>query len=287
MRRPDSTRRLALESVGAGYSLENSMCSRKAFSRAEVRLVGAAVVADQPSRRGRGPGTYPGAVIEYCSGQYPRMRLDHVSYAVAADDLAQTVQRLGAQLGAAFSDGGLHPRFGTRNFVLPLEGGCYVEVVSPLDHPAVDRAPFGQAVKRRAKGGGGWLGWVVAVPDITPVEQRLGRSAVDGHRHRPDGTELRWKQIGVMDLMDDPQLPFFVQWLVGGDQHPSAWGSPVRLESIELAGEAETISSWLGEPGDHPLDEVSVQWLDPSAVDGESGIVAVLFATPHGLVRVE
>jgi hypothetical protein len=61
----------------------------------------------------------------------------------------------------------------------------------------------------------------------------------------------------------------------------------VRLESIELAGEAETISAWLGEPGDHPLDEVSVQWLDPSAGDGESGIVAVLFATPHGLVRVD
>ena len=215
------------------------------------------------------------------------MRLDHVSYAVAADDLAQTVQRLGAQLGAAFSDGGLHPRFGTRNFVLPLEGGCYVEVVSPLDHPAVDRAPFGQAVKRRAEGGGGWLGWVVAVPDITPVEQRLGRSAVDAHRQRPDGTELRWKQIGVMDLMDDPQLPFFIQWLVGGDHHPGAFESPIRLEGIELAGEAETISSWLGEPGDHPLDEVSVQWLDPNGVDGESGIVAVLFATPHGLVRVD
>ena len=217
------------------------------------------------------------------------MRLDHVSYAVAADDLAQTVQRLGAQLGAAFSDGGLHPRFGTRNFVLPLEGGCYVEVVSPLDHPAVDRAPFGQAVKRRAEGGGGggWLGWVVAVSDIRSVERRLGRLAVDGHRHRPDGTELHWKQIGVMDLMDDPQLPFFVQWLVGSNEHPGAFASPVRLETIELAGDPETISSWLGEPGDHPLDEISVHWLDPSAVDGESGIVAVQFATPHGLVRVD
>src|SRR4029450_12220184 len=79
MRRPDSTRRLALGRVGAGYSLESSLCSRKAFSRAEVRLVGAAAVADQPSRRGRGPGTYPGAVIEYCSGQYPRMRCTHGS----------------------------------------------------------------------------------------------------------------------------------------------------------------------------------------------------------------
>jgi hypothetical protein len=42
--------------------------------------------------------------------------------------------------------------------VLPLGGGCYVEVVSPLDHPAVDRAPRGRAVKRRAESRGGWLG---------------------------------------------------------------------------------------------------------------------------------
>jgi Glyoxalase-like domain len=226
-------------------------------------------------------------MIDYFCGQYPRMRLDHVSYAVAADDLAQTVQRLGAQLGAAFSDGGLHPQFGTRNFVLPLDGGCYVEVVSALDHPAVDRAPFGQAVKRRADSGGGWLGWVVAVPDVTPVEQRLGRSAVDGHRHRPDGAELHWKQIGVMALMDDPQLPFFVQWLTSPDEHPGAGGGRVRLETIELAGEAGTISAWLGEPSDHPLDEVKVEWVDPARAGGVTGIVAVHFDTPAGQVRID
>jgi hypothetical protein len=215
------------------------------------------------------------------------MRLDHVSYAVAADDLAQTVQRIGGQLGAAFTDGGLHPRFGTRNFVLPLDGGCYLEVVSPLDHPAVDQAPFGQAVKRRAKVGGGWLGWVVAVPDIELVEQRLGRPAVSGYRHRPDGTELRWKQIGVMDLMDDPQLPFFVQWLVDRDQHPGAPGGSVRLDAIELAGDADTISRWLGDPSDHPLDEVAVHWVARAVPDGAGGVVAVHFATASGRVRID
>ena len=51
------------------------------------------------------------------------MRLDHVSYAVSNHELVDTVQRLGQQLGGTFVDGGRHPRFGTRNFVLPLEGG--------------------------------------------------------------------------------------------------------------------------------------------------------------------
>ncbi|WP_341350976.1 VOC family protein [Nocardioides convexus] len=117
------------------------------------------------------------------------MRLDHLSYAAGPDGLASTAARLGAALGRDFSDGGVHPRFGTRNMTLPLTDGTYIEVVEALDHPASDKAPFGQAVKARSALGGGWLGWAVAVPDISIVEQRLGRSAVPGSRHRPDGTE--------------------------------------------------------------------------------------------------
>jgi len=78
------------------------------------------------------------------------VRLDHVSYAVSNSELGSTVNRLGTLLGATFRDGGVHPRFGTRNFVLPLAGGSYVEVVAPLDHPATDSAPFGKAVKGEA-----------------------------------------------------------------------------------------------------------------------------------------
>src|ERR1700744_5549544 len=98
------------------------------------------------------------------------MRLDHVSYAAGSEGLAACVQRLGSRLGAAFTDGGLHPSFGTRNFVLPLAGGCYVEVVEALAHPAAERAPFGQAVRARTEAGGGWLAWVVAVDDLAPIE---------------------------------------------------------------------------------------------------------------------
>jgi hypothetical protein len=34
---------------------------------------------------------------------------------------ADSVQRLGARLGSTFVDGGIHPRFDTRNFTLPLQ----------------------------------------------------------------------------------------------------------------------------------------------------------------------
>lgn len=211
------------------------------------------------------------------------MRLDHLSYACTKSDLADTVQRIGSDLGGTFSDGGRHPSFGTRNFTLPLAGGAYIEVVSALDHPAADKAPFGRAVSARANDGGGWLSWVVSVDDLAPVEERLGRPAREGHRIRPDGTELQWRQLGVLDVMEDPYLPFFVEWTTPREQHPSRGAGPVSIARIEMCGDPEAIAAYLGEPVDHPLDDVEVTWVDAE----EPGIVAVWFATPHGDVRID
>ncbi|MDI2125860.1 VOC family protein [Yinghuangia seranimata] len=216
------------------------------------------------------------------------MRLDHVSYAVSPGEFVSTVGRLGSMLGAPFQDGGVHPRFGTRNFVLPLAGGTYVEVVTPLDHPATDSAPFGRAVKRRAELGGGWLGWVARVDDIAPVEERLGRAATDGHRVRPDRYDLKWRQIGVLDLMDDPQLPYIVQWLDMA-QHPSVdVRTAVRIRKLAIVGSPETVSEWLGEPAEHPLDDVDVDWTPPGEdEDIDAGLTAVFFETDDGIVRID
>ncbi|MDP9394205.1 MAG: VOC family protein [Actinomycetota bacterium] len=212
------------------------------------------------------------------------MRLDHVSYAADPRELADVVHRIGCAVGAGFVDGGRHPSFGTRNFILPLAGGTYLEVVSALDHPSADAAPFGRAVRRRAEEGGGWLGWVVAVDDIAPVEQRLGRTAVVGSRLRPDGSRLTWRQIGIKDLLDDPQLPFVVQWLVDPDEHPSRDArTGVEIDRLEICGDPATVSDWLGEPVDRPLRGFDVEW-----VDGDNaGIVAVQLRTPKGVVRLD
>lgn len=207
------------------------------------------------------------------------MRLDHVSYACAPSELAEVVQRLGADLGAPFTDGGIHPSFGTRNFVLPMADGTYIEVVAALDHPAAEKAPFGRAVRQRADEGGGWLGWVIAVDDIASVESRLGRSSVAGHRIRPDGADLRWRQIGVLDLLDDPQLPYFIQWESTGD-HPSASGGEVRLASIEMSGDPGVLESWLGDTSDLG---VSITWVEAD----DRGLIACNFLTPRGFVRID
>jgi hypothetical protein len=213
------------------------------------------------------------------------VHLDHLSYAVGAEGIGACVQRIGAKLGAGFSDGGLHPSFGTRNFVLPLAEGCYLEIVEALDHPAVDRAPFGRAVKARTEAGGGWLAWAIGVADITAIEQRLGRRSAPGHRVRPDGFDLRWRQIGINDVAEDAQLPFFVKWDTDAEHHPSAPGSTVALRALEIAGDESTVDAYLGTSARHPLDGIEVEWL--SLFDEGTGVVAAVFDTPRGPVRVD
>lgn len=212
------------------------------------------------------------------------MQLDHLSFAAGPDGLAATTARLSEQLGEKFVDGGIHPRFGTRNTVLPLAGGQFIEVVEVLDHPASDKAPFGQAVRSRSEAGGGWLGWVVAVDDITVVENRLQRKSVLGNRYRPDGVELRWRQIGVRGLQSDPQLPFFVQWEVDSGEHPSARASgSVELTNLQIAGDPRRVSEWLGVPAQRPLEGLDVDWLAPN---GTPGILSASFKTPSGVVTI-
>ena len=214
------------------------------------------------------------------------MRLDHISYAASHDQLVDVVQRLGSRIGSAFIDGGIHPRFGTRNFTLPLKNGHYIEVVCPINHPAADESAFGKIVSKRANEGGGWLTWVVATEDISSVENRLERKSIEGHRTRPDGTDLKWKQLGVLGTLEDSQLPFFIEWET--KEHPSMDGKPVaEIIKIEISGDKNKVKNWLGIEPDHALFGIEIIWIDPEKNDGETGIVSVHLSTQKGVVRLD
>ena len=147
--------------------------------------------------------------------------------------------------------------------------------------------PFGKAVSKRAAEGGGWLTWVVSVDDVSKVEARLGRQAVDGHRTKPDGHDLSWKQIGVLGTLEDKQLPFFIEWK--SLDHPSTDGKAIaKIVKVEIAGDEKRITDWLGNDLATALgSDVEVEWLSPADTEGESGIVAVHLMTPSGVVRVD
>jgi len=214
------------------------------------------------------------------------MRLDHISYVTSHNQLADTVQRLGSRLGTTFVDGGIHPRFGTRNFTAPLLDGKYIEVVCPLDHPATEQTPWGKAVSKKAQEGGGWLTWVFSTEDISPIEEKFGRKAVDGHRTRPDGTDLKWKQIGVKEIDESRELPFFIQWLT--QDHPSKDGTTVaKIEKIVIADVGQLSDSWFKAEILQGLDQVEIEWLNQVGEDDEIGIVSVHLSTPTGIVVLD
>ena len=214
------------------------------------------------------------------------MRLDHVSYVASHDQISDVVNRIGSQIGTAFVDGGIHPKFGTRNFTAPLLNGQYIEVVCPLDHPATDANPFGQAVKKKAEAGGGWLTWVFSSNDLGKVEEKFGRKAADGSRTRPDGSELKWKQIGVKDIMGSGELPFFIQWLT--EMHPSKDGNSVaKIAKIIIADDEQLADSWFQDEIKSGLNGVEIEWVKPELNEGDKGIVAVELQVNNYKIRLD
>jgi hypothetical protein len=214
------------------------------------------------------------------------MRLDHVSYVTSHEQLADTVQRLGSRLGSTFVDGGIHPRFGTRNFTTALKNGQYIEVVCPLDHPATEQTPWGKAVSKKANEGGGWFTWVFSTKDIAPIAAKFGREATEGHRTRPNGSDLKWKQIGVKEIADTREFPFFIQWLSA--DHPSQDGIAIaEITKIVIADRNQLSNSWFKADILSSIGDITIEWIDPSENDNQTGIAALSLSTTTGNVYLD
>ena len=136
-------------------------------------------------------------------------------------------------------------------------------MVDVLDHPSADKAPFGQAVRARSAEGGGWLGWVVAVDDLAPLEERIGRPAIEGHRHLPDGTVLTWHQLGVKDLADRSTVALLRRCGRLMRYIRLSGGREVELLKIEIAGDPARIDEWLGGRSKEILSDVDIGWCAP------------------------
>jgi len=204
------------------------------------------------------------------------MRLDHVSYVASHDQISDVVNRIGSQIGTAFIDGGIHPKFGTRNFTAPLLNGQYIEIVCPMDHPATDATPFGRAVKKKAEEGGGWMTWVISTSDIQKIEDKLSRPAVIANRKLPNGSELEWKQIGVLSTLEDPGVPFFIEWI--SQAHPSQTSIAVAsIKSILIIGNEKKLEKQLGIDYKSLLGNIEIKWVGESANHPSLGIEEIEF----------
>lgn len=139
-------------------------------------------------------------------------RVDHVIIAVA--DLEQGIAELERLTGVRPIIGGIHPGRGTRNALMSLGDGVYLELLAPDPAQAVDNEELRElrGLRRPTP-----VGWAVSSDD----EQRL-RSMLTaagwalspsrpGSRRKPDGSQLRWVIFGYESL-DHPLAPFFIVW---------------------------------------------------------------------------
>jgi catechol 2,3-dioxygenase-like lactoylglutathione lyase family enzyme len=165
------------------------------------------------------------------------VRIDHVIYGTADLDAAAT--RLTAQLGLAAVNGGRHDELGTRNRIVPLGDGSFLELLAIADPGQAKRSTLGAALQSAIAQGEGLLGWAVAVEDLQPVVERLGTPIT--HVGRQGKTA---RLAGLAQFLAEPCLPFFIE-------RDTAQAAPRAVDTtgicwIEVAGDARRVRHWLG-----------------------------------------
>ncbi len=203
--------------------------------------------------------------------------IDHLVY--ATDDLERSVGSLTEQLGVVPTPGGQHLGRGTRNELVALGGGTYLEIVGPdrdqRHHEGVMPFDIHELVGERL------VAWC-AHPDsaLDHAVRVLAASDADPGpitdmwRARPDGVLLSWRLTAPrLDHWIGP-MPFLIDWL--DSEHPSvSLDQPVVLRSLQLHS-PESNHLWrcvaiVGEDSRIAIDT------------GESALIATL-DTPNGEV---
>jgi hypothetical protein len=162
-------------------------------------------------------------------------RIDHL--VVAGPELAGLAADIASRYGVSPIPGGAHPGRGTRNELLGLGEGRYLELIGPDPEQPPPRGgrPFGvDAVSQPAL-----VTWCArpqrpihdVVVDAAAAGFDLG-PVVAMSRARPDGVLLQW-HLTITPLVSDHEgtMPFLIDW--GSSPHPSA-SLPGGLELVEL-----------------------------------------------------
>lgn len=203
------------------------------------------------------------------------LHLDHVIRAV--DDAEAAAAALWDEHGLASVAGGRHPAWGTENRIVPL-GDAYLELMTIFDAEQAAHTELGLAVASAIERGGGFLGWMVHADDGDRFDALVAANGLDAarfSRRRPDGSEVSWRLAGLEAMLGAPPLPGLLDW-----DDPAAFPGRVAVEHrvapgglawIELGGDEERLSGWLGGAS-----------LPLRFVDGEPGVHAAAVALAGG-----
>jgi hypothetical protein len=141
-------------------------------------------------------------------------------------------------------------------------------------------------VSKKAGAGGGWFTWVFSTDNLEPIASKFGRDPIEGHRTRPNGTDLKWRQIGVREIAKSPEFPFFIEWLTS--DHPSKDGTPsAEITKIRIADENRLTNSWFKEEIVSALGKIEIEWIKPEDADGQIGIIDIELDARGELIVLE
>jgi len=147
--------------------------------------------------------------------------IDHLVYATPDLDLGiATIERL---LGVRATAGGRHPGAGTRNALVALGPGTYLEIVGPdRTQPQPEQPRWFRIDEIDAPRLVTWAAKVDSIDQISRKARRLGvglGGIVAGSRRRDDGVLLAWRYTNPRTVVGDGIIPFLIDW--GTTPHPS------------------------------------------------------------------
>lgn len=199
------------------------------------------------------------------------LAIDHAI--ITADDARALAAEVLDRTGLAAVEGGRHTGHGTGNLLVPL-GDSYLELLTVVDPDEARGSPFGRWVLDRPEHG---LALVcLRTDDADAVGARLDRDPQPMSRVTTDGTQLRWRLVGLDDALSPTRSPFFIEWELGEATHPGGLAAPHQvtphgITGLDLGGDAARVAARLGRH-DLPI----------RLVGGEPGPQALAVATSDG-----
>ena len=146
--------------------------------------------------------------------------LDHILW--AAPDLGAGERIIENLTGVAPARGGAHPGFGTRNSLIGLDPGVYLEIISPDLAQDLKGNRGGVIVALRRPGIMTFAIRSDNLDALSDAARREGLSLqgpVAMHRNRPDGVRIDWTILHLEDRRFGEAIPFVIDW--GVSPHPS------------------------------------------------------------------
>lgn len=202
-------------------------------------------------------------------------KIDHIVYTVT--NLEAAITDLEARLGVKPIIGGQHDTQGTKNALINLNDGAYLEILA-ADNANTNIPPprwMGVDVLTRPR----ITRWALKSDDLTTDSKTLREhdptlgQAKAGSRQRPDGSMLRWELILPTSVPEVDVRPFMVDWSES-DIHPHDAMPNMGCSIVELHlrhPEPERIQSVLRELG----VELAVR-------EGEEPDIALVLRCPAG-----